>query len=125
MVFAFGVVLHLWYHPCTEVVRMNTLNAIALAVPTLVVLIGILMNRQENAALRSELRSVEGSLRSEIKSVESSLRSEIKSVESSLRSEIKSVENSLRSEMVQLRNSVHADMVGIHERLATVEAKQA
>jgi hypothetical protein len=35
------------------------------------------------------------------------------------------VENSLRSEMVQLRNSVHADMVGIHERLATVEAKQA
>ncbi len=92
---------------------MNTLNAIALAVPTFVVLIGILMNRQETAAIRSELRAIENSLRGEIKSVESSLRMEIKSVETSL-----------RSEMVQLRNSIHADMVGLHERIAVVEAKQ-
>ena len=37
---------------------------------------------------------------------------------------IESLVDSTRSEMITLRDSIHRDMVPLHERLATVEAKQ-
>jgi hypothetical protein len=82
---------------------VNTANIVTISIPTLTVLIGILMNRQDTTALRAELKSEIGGLRNE-------MRSEI---------------GSLRNEMFQLRDSIHRDMIGLHERLATVEAKQA
>jgi len=92
---------------------MNTINAIALAVPTFVVLIGILMNRQETAAIRSELRSVENSLRNEMIQLRKDLNADMLQLR-----------KDLSSEMIQLRDSIHTDMVGLHERIAVVEAKQ-
>jgi hypothetical protein len=81
---------------------MNALNAIAIAIPTITVLFGILLNRQDASSIRMEMKSEIGQLRSEMK-----------------------VEiGQLRAGMIQLRNTIHADMIGIHERLATVEAKQ-
>jgi hypothetical protein len=71
---------------------MNALNAFTIAIPTLAVLFGILLNRQDATAIRAELKS-----------------------------EIAQ----LRTEMIQLRDSIHSDLVGLHERIATVEAKQA
>jgi hypothetical protein len=82
---------------------MNALNAFAIVILTIAVLFGILLNRHDATAIRAEVKSEIGNLRSE-------LRSEI---------------GQLRSEMIQLRNSIHSDLVGLHERLATVEAKQA
>jgi hypothetical protein len=81
---------------------MNALNAFTIAIPTIAVLFGILLNRQDATAIRSEMRSEIGQLRNEMKA------------------EI----GQLRNEMIQLRNSVHSDMVSLHERLAVVEAKQ-
>ncbi len=93
---------------------MNSLNAFAIVVPTIAVLIGILLNRQDATAIRSEL-----------KNVEIALRNEFNLQIGSLRAEMKSENNSLRAEMVQLRNGIHHDMVGLHERIAVVEAKQS
>jgi hypothetical protein len=82
---------------------MTAANVLAIAVPTLAILFGILLNRQDATSIRTEMKSEIGQLRAEF-------RSEI---------------GSLRSEMFQLRDSIHRDMIGLHERLATVEAKQA
>jgi len=97
---------------------MNPANVLAVAIPTIAILFGILLNRQDATAIRAELKSVELALRNE-------LRSEIGTLRSELRGEMRSEIGSLRAEMVQLRNSIHADMIGLHERLAVVEAKQA
>jgi hypothetical protein len=70
---------------------MNALNAIAIAIPTITVLFGILLNRQDASSIRMEMKSEIGQL---------------------------------RAKMIQLRNTIHSDMIGLHERLATVEAKQ-
>ena len=51
-----------------------------IAIPTLTVMFGIMLNRQDSIAIRSE--------------------------------------------MVTLRDSIHRDMISLHERVATVEAKQ-
>jgi len=75
---------------------------IAAIVPTLVVLIGILLNRQDAISIRSDLKTESGQLRSELKT------------------EI----GQLRAEITTLRDNIHRDMVGLHERIAVVEAKQ-
>jgi hypothetical protein len=62
------------------------------AIPTLAVMFGILLNRQEATAIRGEM---------------SQLRTE------------------LRSEMGALRDSIHRDMISLHERVATVEARNS
>jgi hypothetical protein len=135
MVFVFAALPHLWYHSATEGRRMNTLNAIALLVPTVAVFIGILMNRQETFAIRAELRSVEASLRGEIKSVETTMRAEMiqlrkdinadmLQLRKDLTADMAQLRKDLNADMVQLRNGIHSDMVGLHERIAVVEAKQ-
>ncbi len=89
---------------------MTAANVLAIAVPTLAILFGILLNRQDALSIRAELKAVEQGLRSEI---------------GTLRRDVYAELGSLRAEMVLLRNSIHADMVGLHERIAVVEAKQA
>ena len=41
-----------------------------------------------------------------------------------LRSEMRSEMGGLRADMINLRTQVHSDLLLIHERVATVEAKQ-
>ncbi len=82
---------------------------IAALIPTLVVLIGILLNRQDAMAMRSEMGQ---------------LREEFKNENSQLRSEIKSEIAQLRAEIITLRDNIRRDMMGLHERVATVEARQ-
>lgn len=71
---------------------------LAYIIPTTLVLIGILMNRSDNSALRAEMRADMNTLRAEMAS--------------------------LRAEMIALRDQIHQDMVALHERVAVVEAKQ-
>ena len=73
------------------------------SIPTLAVMFGILLNRQEATAIRNEMKAEIAQLRSELKG------------------EI----NALRSETIALRNSIHHDMIGLHERLAVFESKQS
>jgi hypothetical protein len=85
------------------VLFVNVINAFSIVIPTVAVLLGVLLNRQDATALRSEMAQLRGDVNRNI----AQLRTE------------------LRSEMVQFRNTIHADMIGLHERIATVEAKQA
>jgi hypothetical protein len=71
---------------------MNASSILTVAIPTLAILFGILLNRQDATAIRAELKAEIGQL---------------------------------RTEMIQLRNGIHSDMVGLHERVATVEAKNS
>lgn len=82
---------------------MTALNAFTIAIPTLAVLFGILLYRQDATAIRAEMKTEIGQLRGEMKN------------------DI----GQLRLEMIQLRNSIHSDMVGLHERFATAEARQS
>ncbi len=77
---------------------MNSATVFTIAIPTMAVLFGVLLNRHDATSIRAEVGS--------------------------LRQEMKAEINQLRSEMIQLRDSIHRDMIGVHERLATVEAKQ-
>jgi hypothetical protein len=77
-------------------------DVIVISLPTLAVLFGILLNRQDATAIRAEVKNEIGQLRSEMRSENGQLRSEI----------------------ITLRDNIHRDMIGIHERLATVESKQ-
>ena len=70
---------------------------LAYIIPTVLMLIGLLLNRSDNAALRADLAV--------------------------LRSDMAQNNTALRSEMVQLRDSIHRDMISLHERVAVVEAK--
>ncbi len=67
------------------------------SVPTVVVLFGILLNRQDATSIRTEMAS--------------------------LRNEMKAQIAQLRSETIALRDSIHRDMVSLHERVAVIEAK--
>ena len=71
---------------------------LAFIIPTLLMLLGVIMNRSDNAALRTEMAALASSLRSEVAA--------------------------LRQDMVALRNQVHQDMVMLHERVAVVDSKQ-
>lgn len=77
-------------------------TALTIAVPTFAVLLGVLFNRQEMMALRSEM----GQLRKDITSDMGQLRVDI------------------NRDMTLLRDSIHRDMIGLHERVAVVESKQ-
>ena len=82
----------------------NAQLCLAYIIPTVLVLIGILMNRSDNQALRTEMRSDN----------------------QALRTEMRSDNQALRTEMVTLRNQIHQDMVVmLHERVATVESKRS
>ncbi len=77
-------------------------NALPYLVPTFAVLLGVLFTRQEIVGLRSEMIQ---------------LRTDINRDMTTLRTEI-------NRDMTTLRDSIHRDMIGLHERVATVEAKQ-
>jgi hypothetical protein len=77
---------------------MNSSTVFTIAIPTMAVLFGVLLNRHDATSIRVEMGS--------------------------LRQEMKAAFNQLRSEMIQLRDSIHRDMIGIHERVAVMEAKQ-
>jgi hypothetical protein len=79
---------------------------IAIAIPTLAVLFGILLNRQDITTLRSEMRVEMTAMRTEFKA---DLHREI---------------GGLRGEIITLRDNIHQDMSGLHERLAVVETQQ-
>ena len=85
---------------------------VAYIIPTVLVLIGILMNRSDNQALRNELRT-------ETQTLSNAMRAE----NQTLRTEMRADNHALRAEMIALRNQVHKDMVGLHERVAIVESK--
>ncbi len=84
---------------------MNILNAFTIAIPTIAVLFGILLNRQDATAIRAEMKAESAQLRNEM-------------------GQIRNEMGQMRAEMIQLRNTIHADMVGVHERIAVVESKQ-
>ena len=72
---------------------------LAYIIPMVTVVIGIVLNRSDNAAIRAEMAQFRTELRNEMAQ--------------------------LRSEMLQLRDSIHRDMVSLHERVAVVESKHS
>lgn len=83
-----------------------TLAILTALIPTVAVLIGIILQRQDTRDLRSEMRADMNLLRTEMRSDMDALRTE------------------LRTDMIALRDQVHADLLLIHERVAKVEARQ-
>ncbi|WP_041598002.1 hypothetical protein [Granulicella tundricola] len=82
---------------------------LAIGIPSLLVMFGILLNRQEAASLRAEIGQLRGEMKSEI---------------GQLLAEMKSENNQLRNEIITLRDNIHEDMMGVHERLRAVETRQ-
>jgi len=76
-------------------------DLLIVAIPTLTVLFGILLNRHDVVSLRADMKGDNASLRSEVKS------------------EI----NQLRSEIIALRDQIHRDMISLHKRVAVIETK--
>jgi hypothetical protein len=73
-------------------------DVLIIAIPTLAVMLGILLNRQDATSICAEVKHEIGQVGSEI--------------------------GQLRGETIALRDSIHRDMVSLHERVATVEARQ-
>lgn len=74
--------------------------------PTLMVLVGILLNRNDVSRLDARITALEVSLRGEM----STLRNEMASLRSELRGEIAGI----RAEMVSLRSQFHNDVLMLH-----------
>jgi len=74
---------------------------LAMGVPTIMVLIGILLNRSDVASLRSEMVQLRVDLHHDM----NTFRADI------------------NRDMTTLRDNIHRNMVSLHERVAVVEAK--
>ncbi len=93
-------------------------------VPMLVILAGILLNRNDIKELRSEFRSEIKELRTEIKDVRTEIkdvRTEIKDVRSEIK-DVRSEISDLRSESGSLRSDMMAQHAEVLVRLATIDA---
>lgn len=86
---------------------------LAIGIPTLMVLIGILLNRSDITALRSEMVQ----LRADITKDVTAFRADIHKDMTAFRADI-------HKDMTTLRDSIHRDMVSLHERVAVAESKQ-
>jgi len=95
------------------------MNVLAIGLPSLMVLVGILLNQNGLSRLESRMGGLEGRLDARITALEVSLRSEMAALGSSLRGEIAT----LRAEMVSLRASFHTDVVMLVERDSRLEAR--
>ena len=93
------------------------MNVLPIALPSLMVLVGILLNQNGLTRLDSRITTLEGSLRGEI----NRLRGEIKAVEVSLRAEMAT----LRAEIVSLRAAFHSDVLMLVERDTRLESRVA
>ncbi len=97
------------------------MNILAITLPTLTVLVGILLNQNGLNRLDARINALETSLRGEMKD----LRGEMKALETGLRGEMKALETGLRGEMAALRTSFHSDVVMLMERDARLEQRVA
>ena len=77
----------------------NTQFYIGIAIPSVLILLGWLHQNTRLQDLRGDVRD--------------------------LRTEMTQLRVDINHDMVTLRDSIHRDMVPLHERMATVEAKQA
>ncbi|HEY5329929.1 MAG TPA: hypothetical protein VIJ79_08610 [Acidobacteriaceae bacterium] len=84
-----------------------------MAIPTVAVLLGILLNRQDVTSIRGEIIAMRTDFHNKI----DGLRAEFKD---DLHREI----GGLRTEIIAFRENTMRDMAGLHERLAVVESKQ-
>jgi hypothetical protein len=102
-------------------------TALTISIPTFAVMLGVLFNRQEILSVRAEVLSLRGeisSLRVETRGEFASVRGEIALLRSDMNREINQLRKDFHADMNQLRDGIHRDMIGLHERVATVEAKQ-
>lgn len=102
---------------------MPVLNAATLWVPTLLILIGILLNRADYHSLRVEFRNEFNNLRGEF----NGLRGEF----NGLRGEFTALRSDVTTQIDAVKTAGHADaleimrqMTALHERVAVVESKQ-
>ena len=108
------------------------MNVLAISLPSLMVLVGILLNQNGLNRLETRMGGLEGWLDARITALEVSLRSEMAALESSLRGEMAALGSSLRGEMAamradmnSLRASFHADVVMLVERDSRLETRVA
>jgi len=94
---------------------MNTVQLVlglsAAALPTIAVLVGILLNRNDVSRLDSRISALEISLRGEMVALQTSLRGEMVALQTSLRGEMVALQASLRGEMALLRSQFHSDIM--------------
>jgi hypothetical protein len=84
---------------------------LTIGIPTLAVLLGILLNRNDSNRLDSRITTVAAELRSEIHALRTELHSEIQSLRTELHSEIQSSRTELRGEIIAVGSQSHNDMV--------------
>jgi hypothetical protein len=107
----------------TEILKASLPTLLAVMVPTLMVLVGILLNKSDinridaqMTKLNEKMDGLATDLRSEMADLSTSLRSEMADLSTSLRSEMGDLSTNLRSEMAQMRNSFHSDILMLVQR---------
>jgi len=99
------------------------LAALAVALPTITALVGIVLSRGDYSKLDSRLGSLEGRLDGRISSLESKLDGRISSLESKLDGRINSVKTELDARITGLENRLHADMMQVIGKLTELEVR--
>jgi hypothetical protein len=89
------------------------------ALPTLMVLVGILLSRNDINRLDGRVTALETSQRADMTSLRGELRGDI----SSLRSEMRGEMGSLRGEMNAMRDRFHSDMMMLMSSNASLDAR--
>ncbi len=92
-------------------------SAATLWVPTLLILIGILLNRSDYHSLRNEFRSEFNGLRGEF----NGLRGEFTSLRTEVTAQIDAVKSAGHADALEIMRQ----MTALHERVAVVESRQA
>jgi hypothetical protein len=89
----------------------NLKDILIVGLPTLMVLVGILLNRNDSNQLRGEMAT----LREEFRGEMATLREELATLRGELRGEMATLRGELRAEMGKLRDQSHTDIVHLLE----------
>jgi len=100
-----------------------TQTLLTIFIPTLMVLVGILLNRTDSARIDGRISSLENRLDGRMSSIESKLEAKISGLESKIDAKIGALEARLESRISALESRFHADMMQVIGKLTELEVR--
>ena len=101
------------------------LASLAVALPTISVLVGILLSQSGYSKLDVRLGQIEGRLDARISSVKTELDARLSSVKTALDARLSSVKSELDARISTLDNRFHSDMEHVIGKLTELEVRVA
>jgi len=100
-----------------------TQTLLTIFIPTLMVLVGILLNRTDSSRIDGRISSLENRLDGRMSGIESKLESKIGALESKLEAKIGSLESRLEGRIGALESRLHADIMVVIGKLTGLEVR--